>query len=184
MTSRAVLVLTLVAAAGPASAQSPAREGVYTERQAIEGKRLYDVGCGECHHLTLRGTGHGPELAGPNFLAKWGERTVADVVRQTGATMPPTAPHSLSEASVVALTAHVLRVNGAPAGSTELQADSKLKVGRAVLGDKWDPAMAADITRVTLSVTVSTVACCVQPAPRVRSTLQRASPRSARHSGW
>ncbi len=142
MTSKAALLLTLATVTAVASAQSPIRPGVYTELQAAEGKRTFDVGCGECHHLTLKGTGHGPELAGPNFLAKWGEHPIADIVTQISTKMPPTAPHTLSDRTVVALTAHILRVNGAAAGDKELRADSTLKIGRAVMGDQWDPAMA------------------------------------------
>jgi alcohol dehydrogenase (cytochrome c) len=142
MTGKAALLLMLAIVTAAASAQSPTRPGVYTELQAAEGKRTFDVTCGECHHLTLKGTGHAPELAGPNFLAKWGERPIADIFTQISTKMPPTAPHTLSDKTVVTLTAHILRVNGAAAGDKELRADSTLKVGRAVMGDQWDPAMA------------------------------------------
>jgi alcohol dehydrogenase (cytochrome c) len=116
--------------------------GVYSEAQAATGKRVYDETCGECHHLTLKGTGHAPELAGPNFLAKWGELPVSDLYKKIVATMPPTAPHSIPESTAVALTAHILRVNGAAAGDKELKADAGVSIGRASMGDRWDPAMA------------------------------------------
>jgi mono/diheme cytochrome c family protein len=56
------------------SAQSPTPAGVYTEAQAANGKKSYDRYCADCHHMSLKGSGHGPELAGPNFLAQWGAR--------------------------------------------------------------------------------------------------------------
>lgn len=117
-------------------------EGVYTEAQANTGKQTFDVACSECHHATLKGTGHGPELAGPNFLAKWGEHTAGDIATQITTKMPPTAPHSLSDTSAAALTAHILRANGAPAGGTELRANSITKIGVAVMGEKWLASMA------------------------------------------
>ena len=134
--------LPLLALAASAGAQTPGTAGVYTEAQAAEGKRVFDVACSECHHVTLKGTGHAPELAGPNFLAKWGEHTAGDIFTQISTKMPPTAPHSLSDSTAVALTAHILRANGAPAGSTELRANSMTKLGVAVMGDKWLASMA------------------------------------------
>ena len=145
--SKLLIALAMLTAPLMAAAQSAGElAGVYTEAQAADGKRTYDTACGECHHLTLKGTGHAPELAGPNFLAKWGERPIADVFSQLSLTMPPTAPHSLPDSVAVALTAHILRVNGAAAGAQELRADSKITVGRAVMGAKWDPAMAKQAT--------------------------------------
>jgi alcohol dehydrogenase (cytochrome c) len=122
--------------------QPPALEGVYTEAQAASGKESFERYCAECHHLTLKGTGHGPEIAGPNFLAKWGERTIADLYTEISTRMPAAAPHSLSDAVYLDITAHVLRVNGGAPGAKDLRADSRLSIGRAVLGDRWDPATA------------------------------------------
>lgn len=120
-----------------------ALEAAYTETQAADGKRTYDQACAECHHLTLKGTGHGSELAGPNFMAKWGVRTAADLYTEICARMPPNAPRTLNPRTCVDIAAHILRVNGSAAGDRELRADSTLVIGRAVLGDKWDPARAA-----------------------------------------
>ena len=63
--------------------------------------------------MRLKGSGHGPELAGPNFMAKWGNRSVAEVEQATGRTMPPNAPGTLSESSILALVAYMLEANGA-----------------------------------------------------------------------
>jgi alcohol dehydrogenase (cytochrome c) len=125
------------------AARALALDPAYTEGQAAAGKRIFDQACAECHHLTLKGTGHGPELAGPNFLARWGTRTAADLDDEICRNMPPEAPRSLSPKTCVDLTAHILRVNGGAAGDRELQAGSTLVIGRAVLGDQWDAASAA-----------------------------------------
>ena len=133
--------LTLVFA-GPVLAQAPPLTPLYSDAQVANGKQSYDKYCAACHHMTLKGTGHGSELAGPNFLAKWGEKTAAELFNYISTRMPAAAPHSLPEAIYVDITAHVLRVNGAAAGDQELHADSAVVIGSAVLGSKWDPAAA------------------------------------------
>ncbi len=143
MYKNCILLLAFAATAGASAyASLPIQQGVYTEQQAAEGKHAYDGACGECHHLTLKGTDHGPELAGPNFLAKWGNHPIADLFNQIRTNMPPMAPGSLSEKTAIAITAHILRTNGAAAGDKELSADPALTVGRAVMGYKWNPSLA------------------------------------------
>ncbi len=112
---------------------------VYTEAQATQGKSLFDKQCAECHHMTLRGSGHGPELAGPNFRARWDSRSVADLVQYTRERMPPTRPDSLSSQDYAALVAYMLKTNGATAGDTAVAADAGLQVGEAIMGTDWDP---------------------------------------------
>ena len=58
-------LLALLAIAGSLSAME-------RQEQAEKGRVIYESQCAECHHMTLKGSGHGPELAGPNFIAKWG----------------------------------------------------------------------------------------------------------------
>jgi len=111
----------------------------FSADQAARGKEIFDRQCAECHHMTLKGSGHGPELAGPNFMAKWQNQAVSDLITFTSRTMPPSTPGSLPEASYADLVAYMLKVNGAAAGDTALQADTSLVVGAAVLGASWDP---------------------------------------------
>jgi alcohol dehydrogenase (cytochrome c) len=126
------------------AAQVWALEGVYTEQQAALGKLHYDKHCGECHHLALRGTGHGSELAGPSFLAKWGNETIATLETLIQKEMPAGAPDSLKPSVNTAITAHILRVNGAAAGSVAFGANSAQAIGVAVQGDSWDAAAARE----------------------------------------
>ena len=116
------------------SAQGANLIGLYTEQQAAEGKRGYDQYCADCHHQTLRGTGHGSELAGPNFLAKWGGQTIAALNSLSAAQMPAGAPHSLKPSLYTAITAHMLRVNGAAAGSQALDTDAVSSTGSTLIG--------------------------------------------------
>jgi alcohol dehydrogenase (cytochrome c) len=98
--------------------------GAYTEVQAEQGKRVYDQHCASCHSVTLRGSAHGPELTGPNFMNRWGARAVGDLIRYSRTTMPPGLSNSLSETEHIAAIAHVLKFNGLEAGSEELRAES------------------------------------------------------------
>jgi alcohol dehydrogenase (cytochrome c) len=132
--------LALLVAVGAMAAELP--QGVYTEAQASAGKPLYDIHCSECHHLALRGTGHGPELAGPDFLAKWGNQRLAALYALIDTTMPAGAPHSLKPAEYTAILAHVLRVNGAAPGERTLHASLATPVGEAVQGKAWDASRA------------------------------------------
>jgi alcohol dehydrogenase (cytochrome c) len=124
--------------------QAFALDGIYTESQAALGKEQYDKHCGDCHHLTLRGTGHGLPLAGPAFLSKWGNQRIASLNALSREQMPAGAPNSLKASVYTAITAHILRVNGAAPGSSELKADAALSVGLAVQGDGWDAAAARE----------------------------------------
>ena len=84
------------------------------------------------------GTGHGGELAGANFLVKWGNQTIAALHALIHETMPAGAPNSLKVPVYTAITAHILRVNGAAAGDMELMPDSTQTIGMAVKGRAWD----------------------------------------------
>ena len=74
---------------------------------------------------------------GQGFIAKWGRRTVADLLGYTSNLMPAGAPASLGMAEYLAITAYVLQANGAVAGAQELRADTAGEVGLAAHGDKW-----------------------------------------------
>ncbi len=87
-----------------------------------DGKSQYDRYCGECHGLTLKGSGHGPELAGPNFINKWGNRSTREFYTLISETMPAGDPGSLGEVVNREITAYILGMNGA-AGSEPLATD-------------------------------------------------------------
>ncbi len=125
--------------AGALTSVANADTAVFTEQQAEQGKALYDRQCAECHHMTLRGSGHGPELAGPNFRVRWNQRSVADLLQYTRQRMPPTLPDSLSTSDYEALLAHILKTNGAVGGDAALRADSDVRIAAAVVGENQVP---------------------------------------------
>jgi mono/diheme cytochrome c family protein len=127
----------------------PPPRAVYTEAQAAAGKAAYDSSCNKCHTDTLvgrDGTGeipeylqpyHGqiPPLAGANaayppFLAKWGPQTTDALFRRikeaVGGFPPP--GRKRDDQLSLELTAYVLKVNGAPAGTQPLTPATSVEI--------------------------------------------------------
>jgi alcohol dehydrogenase (cytochrome c) len=117
-------LLGLVAAGSPARGAS-----AYTDAQAARGQQAYEDHCASCHGLTLRGSAHGPALAGRTFLEKWGTRTTLELLQFNQANMPPGAGGSFTEAMHLDTIAHVLKSNGLPSGGEPLRADSNFVIG-------------------------------------------------------
>ncbi len=113
--------------------------GAYTEAQAARGKKAFDQHCASCHLMTLRGSAHGSELTGPTFMAKWGPRTTADLLRYNRANMPPGTSGALSAADHLEIIAHILKVNGLEAGTDELRADPALLIRSGEAADNVQP---------------------------------------------
>jgi alcohol dehydrogenase (cytochrome c) len=101
-------------AARPATTRSTA-EGVYTQAQASRGQQLFEKNCSACHSID--------DHSGPNFTAKWANRTVADVVDQMSLTMPPSNPGVLGADGYASVVAYFLSRTGFPAGQSELPAE-------------------------------------------------------------
>ncbi len=127
--------------------QQPDGDGIFTSAQATAGHVAYEKTCGRCHTLTLMGSvlssadqqlinNHGgrvPPLAGGVFLQRWGSKTAAQLVARF-----QEAKFSLEEAgltddeSIVDITAYVLQVNGAKAGSQRLTRTTDAVVSSAI----------------------------------------------------
>jgi hypothetical protein len=120
--------------------------GIFTSEQAKAGRVAYEKTCGRCHTLTLMGrqgkpeerpavsslskadqqfinnySGLVPPLAGEKFLEHWGSKSAAQLVARF-----QEAKFSFEEAgltddeTIVDITAYVLQVNGAKAGTQRL----------------------------------------------------------------
>ena len=104
-------------------AQEPSRsvwDGAYTEEQAKRGESLCAQECASCHGTELAGNDETPALAGPAFLANWDGLTVGDLSERVRRTMPPNKLGRLTRQQIVDILGHVLKINGFPAGKTEL----------------------------------------------------------------
>jgi len=92
------------------------RAGVYTAGQATRGREVYQLSCMSCHTPASH--------AGPIFAAKWEGRLLWELFRYVSDAMPKSEPGSLTERQYTLVLAYLLRMNGMPAGSEELTADS------------------------------------------------------------
>jgi mono/diheme cytochrome c family protein len=98
--------------------------GVYTDRQAEVGERLYATGCAVCHADDLSGGGFAPALVDEPFIQHWKDGPLADLFVVLKGTMPQDKPGSLSDEDYAAITAFLLKKNHFPSGSTALRPDA------------------------------------------------------------
>lgn len=99
-------------------------DGVYTEEQARRGETLYGQECASCHRNDTGGE-EATALAGPAFLANWDGLTVGDLCERIRVSMPPDNPRRLSRRQITDILSHLLKLNGFPAGKTELARETE-----------------------------------------------------------
>ncbi len=121
-----LLGVCLVAAAGGGARAQGQPE--YAPEQADAGRAAYESACAACHTATLQGSFEAPELAGPNFLNRWGGRPVSELVDYVRATMPPAGERPSAEENVN-IIAYILQRNGVAAGERPLLAASAAAIG-------------------------------------------------------
>ena len=99
-------------------------DGVFTSTQATRGKAaLSQNGCNGCHGAELAGD-RGPSLKGERFISAWENASVGKLFAKIRDTMPPLNAEQVSRATKADIIAYLLEVNGFPAGSSDLPADS------------------------------------------------------------
>jgi mono/diheme cytochrome c family protein len=119
-TNRAAACAALVASAlfaAPAFAQDAA-SGYFTAEQASHGKAVWASQCSACHGVNMEGT-EAPGLVGVDVMGSWG--TAQGIYDYYSEAMPATNPGGLTEEEYVDIMAHILAVNGAPAGTHVLK---------------------------------------------------------------
>ena len=97
-------------------------DGAYTLAQAKRGALKSGL-CVNCHGDEFRG-GPAPELAGPDFLARWDGRSVGDLFELIRLRMPDDDPGALPREEYADLVAYILAVNKFPTGSAEVGIDT------------------------------------------------------------
>lgn len=112
---RAVLLTAFVVAARGVFSQTPADPVTYTEDQATRGEEVFKRVCVECHARKA--------MSNAEFRVKWNGRTVFDLFERIRSTMPESGPGSLPRANYLDVTAFLEKINGIPAGTTELPDD-------------------------------------------------------------
>ena len=128
------------------SGQQPTPSGTFTSAQAEAGRAAYERTCGQCHTSTLLGRkgdpgelppisslpahwqkfigprGYVAPLAGKVFIDRWGGKTAGELIARFQETVddPVLKFEGMNEETTVNITAYVLQVNGAKAGTQPL----------------------------------------------------------------
>ncbi|HEX4935074.1 MAG TPA: cytochrome c, partial [Gemmatimonadaceae bacterium] len=111
-------IVVFGAVAGSQGAPPPrtSADSSFTEAQAERGGQVFTRVCLECHERS--------EMANPDFRLKWGGQSTFDLFKSISTTMPDSDPGSLPRNDYADVVAYILKLNGIPAGTTELAADS------------------------------------------------------------
>ena len=136
------------------AAEQPGSPGAFTSAQAEAGRVAYERTCGQCHTTTLMGRKGDPgelpplsslsasyqkfigprgvvaPLAGKVFLDRWGGKTAAQLVARFQETVddPFFKFENMTDETTVDITAYVLQMNGARAGSQPLTRSTSVVV--------------------------------------------------------
>ncbi|MGD1094267.1 MAG: PQQ-binding-like beta-propeller repeat protein, partial [Bryobacteraceae bacterium] len=135
MKTRMTVATVLVAVCGVVilfAQQRPA--GPYTTDQAAAGRAAYQTNCASCHAPDLSGR-EGPQLAGSNFMAQWGDRTAGALINLMQSTMPPGGA-ALPGDTYINLAAFILDANSARPGDRPLTADSNVAIRGVASGQR------------------------------------------------
>jgi mono/diheme cytochrome c family protein len=104
-------------------------DGAYTAAQADRGQKAFAANCAGCHQADLGGKGEVPALKGDGFMERWHDYSVKPLFEMIRTEMPPlrfrtpdTKP--LPDNEYVDIISYVFKVNGFPAGNTELATDT------------------------------------------------------------
>ena len=106
------------------TATAQADAGLYTEKQAIAGQRVYQRACALCHGSALEGSESAGALRGSAFLDRWRGKPVSLLHGLTRSSMPLDAPGSLADKDYVDLLAFMLSQNAYSPGQVALTAGS------------------------------------------------------------
>ena len=158
----AVLLFAAVAGLVPKRAEAQPRTtmaGVYTTEQATKGREVFTSNCLGCHTTATH--------MGPAFQNKWFGRPLFDLYDYVSQAMPKAAPGSLTEDEYVWVTAYILRLNGMPAGRTELNPEPAWLKGVKV--DSTLRAVGSPKQVAPLSHTPSFPLFSLVPRPRART---------------
>jgi alcohol dehydrogenase (cytochrome c) len=117
-----------LAAAAALLSLSPASAWSFTNEQADAGGAAFAQHCAVCHGANLRQL---PEalLAGREFVGKWGNQPIHELVAKIQSSMPPTNPGGLAETTYIDIAAFVLQANGGTASDDTLTATAASRIG-------------------------------------------------------
>ena len=91
-------------------------QAFFTDSQSVRGQQWFEASCLSCHPTR--------DISSNDFRLRWNGRTALDLYDRISTTMPQAEPGSLSRRAYADIVAYLMRINGLPAGSTALTADS------------------------------------------------------------
>jgi quinoprotein glucose dehydrogenase len=94
--------------------------GVFTAEQAERGAKIYEEVCVACHQPE--------EFSEGAYMDGWAGQKMSDLIEHIRATMPQDNPGSLKRADYVDVGAFLLKINGVPAGDSEMDNDSAKEI--------------------------------------------------------
>jgi mono/diheme cytochrome c family protein len=122
------LVISLLGAVVAAQSVKTGRtvwDGVFTETQASRATSVFSQSCASCHTLAAAGSN---SLVGDPFWKGYTQKTVGDLLTYISANMPNGNGGSLSAASYNDLVALILKSNGFPAGTAEIEPETSATI--------------------------------------------------------
>ncbi len=138
LAAAAAAATALVLATAPLRAQSPARTDTtagLVARQVDVGEQWFRASCLECHATSA--------LANADFRVKWAGRPAFELFELIRSTMPEHEPGSLTPGTYASIVAYLLKLNGMPAGTAVVPADS---AGLSALRMTFPPSSHATTT--------------------------------------
>src|SRR5262245_35868995 len=114
----------------------------FTSEQAAAGRAAFEQTCAMCHGQNLRQLPNA-QLAGTEFVGRWGSRATSDLVTQARSTMPPDNPGGLPPETYTNIVAYLLQMNGGTATENEIDASTTARVGQGLTGQAVAAAVAA-----------------------------------------
>jgi hypothetical protein len=111
-------------------------DSVYSPAQAARGESLYVRSCARCHKATLAGADESSPLVGSGFLGNWNALPLSDLSDRIRKTMPSDSVGIYDRQLVTDVMAYLLKMNGFPAGATDLPKDLDGLKDITILGTK------------------------------------------------
>jgi mono/diheme cytochrome c family protein len=99
----------------PPPDSAPQTATLYSAEQARRGQATYGKHCVSCHSAAT--------YTGAAFRMAWGNQSVYQLWEQIRTTMPMDGPGKLSPREYADIVAYLLKLNGLPAGPTDLPSD-------------------------------------------------------------
>jgi alcohol dehydrogenase (cytochrome c) len=126
----------------------------YTTEQATAGHAAYEQSCTTCHGANLRQLPNAL-LAGPEFLARWGNRATNELIAQARSTMPPDNPGGLPADTYANITAYLFQANGGAPNDQAVGASTTARIGAGLTGQATVAAAVAVAPQGPTGVTVA-----------------------------